>query len=98
MYMAKMRQLFWSSLQRNPKKKAGTKKGSSEDDNKWSIGKNRFAALREFKGNWYLDIREYYNADGTMRPGKKGIMLPMEQWQKLKNCIPDIDEAIKENV
>lgn len=54
--------------------------------------------LSEFKGKWYVNIREYYNADGTLRPGKKGIMLTMEQWQKLKELVDDIDEDIKKNV
>lgn len=58
----------------------------------------RFVNLSEFKGKWYVNIREYYNADGELRPGKKGIMLTMEQWQKLKEHISDIDEDIKKNV
>lgn len=62
------------------------------------MGKNRFIKLSEFKGKWYVNIREYYNADGSLRPGKKGIMLTMEQWQKLKDFVADIDEDIKKNV
>ncbi|GJQ73408.1 putative transcriptional Coactivator p15 [Trypoxylus dichotomus] len=39
---------------------------------------------------------EYYMADGgDLRPGKKGIMLTMEQWQKFKSIVSDVDEAIK---
>nr|CAI5833847.1 unnamed protein product [Callosobruchus analis] len=83
------------------KSKAEVKKaksGGGSDDNQWSLGKTRFAKLTEFKNTWYLDIREFYNADGDLKPSKKGIMLTMEQWQKLKNHISDIDEAIKKNV
>ncbi|XP_074037943.1 single stranded-binding protein c31A [Leptinotarsa decemlineata] len=73
-------------------------KPSNEEENSWQLAKNRFVKLTEFKGNWYLDIREFYNADGDLKPGRKGIMLTMEQWQKFKGCIEDIDEAIKKNV
>lgn len=62
------------------------------------MGKNRFIKLTEFKNNWYLDVREFYNADGDLKPGRKGIMLTMEQWQKFKSYIDDIDEAIKKSV
>nr|CAH7725734.1 unnamed protein product [Callosobruchus chinensis] len=74
------------------------KSGGSSEDNQWSLGKTRFVKLTEFRNTWYLDIREFYNADGDLKPSKKGIMLTMEQWQKLKNHISDIDEAIKKNV
>lgn len=89
------------NLQKGPIKKAKTEKSekkSSDDDTGYSLGKNRFIKLSEFKGKWYINIREYYNADGELRPGKKGIMLSLEQWQKLKGFVDDLDEDIKKNV
>ncbi|CAH1997399.1 unnamed protein product [Acanthoscelides obtectus] len=80
-----------------PEVKKAKSKDSSEE-NQWSLGKNRFVKLTEFKNNWYLDVREFYNADGDLKPSKKGIMLTMEQWQKLKNHMEDIDKAIRQNV
>lgn len=71
---------------------------SSDDENGYSLGKNRFLKLSEFKGKWYINIREYYNDDGELKPGKKGIMLTIEQWHKLKDHVDDIDEEIKKNV
>ena len=51
--------------------------------------------VREFRGKIYVDIREYYEADGEMKPGKKGISLTAQQYQKLKSLIPEIDEGLK---
>ncbi|KAJ8922985.1 hypothetical protein NQ315_001533 [Exocentrus adspersus] len=82
------------------KPKSDTKSSkSSEEENSWDLGKNRFVKLSEFKGKWYVNIREFYNDDGgALKPTKKGIMLTMEQWQKFKGTIDEIDEAIKRNV
>lgn len=91
-----------SVSQRTPVKKSKTTTSSSKaqgnEENSWDLGKNRFVKLSEFKGKWYVNIREFYLADGDLRPGKKGIMLTMEQWQKFKGIVDDVDEAIKKNV
>ena len=52
--------------------------------------------MREFKGKTYIDIREYYVDKSTMdtKPGKKGISLTCEQYQKLKSIIDEIDHAL----
>lgn len=45
------------------------------------LGNKKFVDVREFKGKIYVDIREYYEKDGEMRPGKKGISLSTEHWE-----------------
>lgn len=52
--------------------------------------------VREFKGKTYIDIREYYVDQKTMdtRPGKKGISLNCEQYQKLKEVLSEVDQAL----
>lgn len=43
-----------------------------------------------------MDIREYYLDDqGEKKPGKKGISLSLEEYEKLKNVMEDIDKTIK---
>ena len=80
-----------------PPKKSSAK--HDEEDTKWEIGRNRFVSLSEFKGKWYVNLREYYmDANSDMKPGKKGIMLTMEQFQKFKDALPDREEAIKTHV
>jgi hypothetical protein len=29
--------------------------------------------VRDFRGKVYVDIREYYESDGDLKPGKKGV-------------------------
>jgi len=83
-----------------PAKPANKNKGkptsSGDDDGQmFQLGKMRYAAVREFRGKVMVDLREFYDKDGEMKPGKKGLALNLEQWQALKDHIDDIDEAIK---
>nr|XP_033789232.1 activated RNA polymerase II transcriptional coactivator p15 [Geotrypetes seraphini]XP_033789238.1 activated RNA polymerase II transcriptional coactivator p15 [Geotrypetes seraphini] len=69
---------------------------SSRDDNMFQIGKMRYVSVRDFKGKVLIDIREYWiDAEGDMKPGRKGIALNPEQWNQLKEQISDIDDAIR---
>ena len=36
------------------------------------IGNKRKVSVREFKGRLLIDIREFYEKDGELMPGKKG--------------------------
>jgi len=55
----------------------------------------RNVSVKSFRGKVLVNIREYYEKDGKQLPGKKGISLTNEQWEKLKSYIPSIDEDIK---
>ncbi|XP_076264094.1 single stranded-binding protein c31A [Rhynchophorus ferrugineus] len=61
----------------------------------WDLGKSRFVKVTDFKGKVYINIREFYNSDGDLKPGKKGIMLTGEQWQRFKASVDEIDEEFK---
>lgn len=41
-----------------------------------------------------MDIRETYEKFGEMQPGKTGIALNLEQWEKLKASVQEIDRMI----
>ncbi len=60
------------------------------------LSKNRQVSVKLFKKNVLIDIREYYNKNGTLEPGTKGISLTLEQWNTLKENMNLIDDRIKE--
>ncbi|KAJ6625622.1 transcriptional Coactivator p15-domain-containing protein [Mycena sp. CBHHK59/15] len=61
-----------------------------------NLGKNKRATVRHFKGNTFIDIREFYTANGEDKPGKKGISLGLEQWEKLKSVAGTLDQLFAE--
>ena len=56
------------------------------------LGKNKRLKLKTYKGAVYVDIREYYSAEGAMKPGKKGITLSWEQWEELLESAKELEE------
>ena len=56
------------------------------------LGKNRFAAVKRWRGNQFLDIREYFkNSEGMLQPGLKGVTLKRSQWNLFKNNFHVVD-------
>ena len=43
-----------------------------------------------------MNIREYYETEHGLKPGKKGIALSVEQWGKLKEVMDSVDKALEE--
>lgn len=54
------------------------------------------ATVKMFKGKVQVDLREYYEKNGELLPGKKGIALDIPQWEKLSGAVPDIDTALQQ--
>ncbi|CAM9159532.1 unnamed protein product [Ectocarpus sp. 6 AP-2014] len=77
-------------------KKAKKQSDGSGVGNKIELGNKKFVDVREFKGKIYVDIREYYEKDGEMTPGKKGISLSTEHWEVLKENMDDINAKVEE--
>ncbi|TFY68679.1 hypothetical protein EVJ58_g869 [Rhodofomes roseus] len=72
-----------------------TVKTNNEGDKYVDLGRKRCATVRAFKGKPLLDIREYYGQEGDENPGKKGIALNQEEWEKLKQNASAIDTLFK---
>eukprot|EP00076_Gallus_gallus_P006914 XP_001234815.2 activated RNA polymerase II transcriptional coactivator p15 [Gallus gallus] len=68
----------------------------SEEGGMFQIGKMRYVRVSCFNGKVLVDIREFYmDKEGDMKPGRKGIALSAEQWNQLKEIIPEIDAAVR---
>lgn len=81
--------------EKSPKKQ--TEESDTEDDNKseWQLSKNRKISINKFKGKMLIDIREYYEAGGEMKPGRKGISLTCEQWEILLSVAEKVNDRLK---
>lgn len=80
---------------------AGTSSGESVSNVKTNVGnivfdfgEDRRVSVQKFRGKKYVDIRLYYPKGDDMVPGKKGITLESEQWQKLIGMSADINKAV----
>ncbi|KAI1113052.1 transcriptional Coactivator p15-domain-containing protein [Nemania sp. NC0429] len=70
--------------------------GKDDDGNSfWPLSNTRRVILQDFKGKTYVNIREYYDNNGELRPGKKGIMLTLEQYNALLGAIPDLNAELQ---
>ena len=76
---------------------AAVKSSSNSDESSFELSGKRRVTVRKYRSSVLIDIREYYEdkASGEERPGKKGISLSKEQFEKLKELMPEIDEAVK---
>lgn len=71
--------------------------GSSENsgDNSFQLSNNRYLTISEFKNKVRVDIREYYfDSTGERKPGKKGISLSLEEWNKITENMDQIEQSI----
>ncbi|KAL7269760.1 hypothetical protein RUND412_007562 [Rhizina undulata] len=71
---------------------AGTKGKDDEGNSYWELGgRLRRVTVSEFKGKSLISIREHYEKDGKILPGKKGISLSVEQFNALLSVLPQIE-------
>lgn len=70
--------------------------GSRTDDKEptWVLEGKKLVKVREFKGRVFIDIREFYEKNGELLPGKKGISLTPDMWRKLLSLGDEINETV----
>ncbi|CAH0714344.1 unnamed protein product, partial [Brenthis ino] len=83
-------------VDRNPPPEKKAKMGSRTDDKEptWVLEGKKLVKVREFKGKVYIDIREFYEKNGELLPGKKGISLNPDMWRKLLSLGDEINETV----
>ncbi|KAK1126151.1 hypothetical protein K0M31_004790 [Melipona bicolor] len=76
--------------------KTSKKESEKNEDNVWDLGNNRQITVRDYKGKFFVDIREmYFDKELNLKPGRKGICLSIPQWRKLLSVVDDVDKALK---
>lgn len=68
----------------------------------WLLGNKKRVTVREWKGKALIDIREFYGeteddeeeGEASLKPGKKGISLNLDQWGRLKSLVESIDAKL----
>ncbi|OIW28882.1 PC4-domain-containing protein [Coniochaeta ligniaria NRRL 30616] len=81
-----------------PSKKAkGDKSGKTTDAEGpfWELSSKRRVNVTKFNKALLVNIREYYEAGGELKPGKKGISLSVEQYKEFLKAIPAINEQLR---
>ncbi|CAF1149999.1 unnamed protein product [Rotaria sordida] len=81
----------------NEENDAVASKSGLNGERLYEFGKLRYVSVSEFRGKPYVNIREYYEDKGVEKPGKKGISLTADQWEKLKSLINQVDKDLKKS-
>ena len=68
------------------------------EEERFSLGEKskRMVTVTPFMGKLKIHIRQFYvNGNGEIQPGKSGIVLDLEEFDKLVELIPQIKESIE---
>lgn len=80
------------------KSKATPKVEQDCDTNVADLGRNRFLRVRTYAGKPLVDVREFYEKDSKLHPGKKGCSLSAERWAALKGHAAKVDEVVEAGI
>ena len=83
-----------SSNKNSPKNNKKSELIVTDDEVILHLDNKKRLTISKFKGRLFVNIREYYDDNGTMKPGKKGITLSKDCWKRISDNITDINEAI----
>ncbi|DAZ99604.1 TPA: hypothetical protein N0F65_001432 [Lagenidium giganteum] len=67
---------------------------NSQDEVVLELSTKRRVSVRRWRSSTLIDIREFYDDNGSMKPGKKGLSLSTDQWQTLMGLTSAISEAV----
>lgn len=86
-------------VSKKSKTSAGIVSPAGKDDEGnpfWEISNTRRVGISEFKGVCMISIREYYEKNGKLLHGKKGISMPVDQYAALLKLLPSISGKLRE--
>jgi len=71
------------------------RKTDDEKNPYWELSAKRRVIVQDYRKMTFVAIREFYEKDGELKPGKSGINLKVEQFVELVKALPDIIEVLK---
>ena len=73
-------------------------KTNEKGETYFELSPDRRFTICKWQGETRVDIREFYEKEGKMLPGKKGLSLTMDQLKIVKDFIQDgtVDDMIRE--
>ncbi|GLC33016.1 hypothetical protein PLESTB_000380200 [Pleodorina starrii] len=83
----------WARLARDLPALLGAQREGNAGAPASQLSKTRIAAVSEFKGTYYLGLREYYEKDGQLLPTKKGVNLNLSEAEALLAASAEITAA-----
>ena len=67
----------------------------TDEETAFLLDSRKRLTIRKFKNKLLVDIREFYDDHGTLKPGKKGISLSVDNWKQIKKYMNKIDKEIE---
>ncbi|CAK4031702.1 PC4-domain-containing [Lecanosticta acicola] len=96
---------FVEDAPKSKKSKGSNAKGAvdlqqkKDDDGNayWDLSGTRRLGVSHYKGNTLINIREYYDKDGKMMPGRKGISITIDQFNAFLQVLPQVESVLAAN-
>lgn len=60
------------------------------------LGRRRKVSVTDFRNEWWVDVREYYEKNGELNRTTKGCMLNAAAWQALLDNVDNAEARIEE--
>ena len=73
---------------------AGTPPAAPQGELVMPLSAKRFATVRTYNGRKMADIREFYEKEGKLEPGTKGLALQAPAWATLSASLQQLGEAL----
>ncbi len=68
----------------------------NQEETQIEIDGKKKMTLSQFKGQWYVGVREYWtNPNNEVLPGKKGISLKIEEFNRLCEVLDEVTDWLE---
>ncbi|KAL1875942.1 hypothetical protein VTK73DRAFT_9726 [Phialemonium thermophilum] len=71
------------------------KQRDAENNPYWELSSKRRVTVSKYNKMLLVNIREHYEINGELKPGKKGISLSVDQYKAFLKAIPEINAEIR---